>query len=396
MEVHEKYMQRCIDLAALAIGQTSPNPMVGAVVVHNGQIIGEGYHHRYGQAHAEVNAIAAVQNRNLLKESTLYVSLEPCNHYGKTPACTDLILRVGIPRVVIAVQDPFPKVNGSGIQRLRTEGVEVITGVMQKEAEYQNRRFFTFHCAKRPYIILKWAQTVDGFLDVKRGISGGEEIGSFSEPLRISNEFSRYWLHRWRSEEDAILIGTQTALLDDPALTVRAWEGKNPVRVVLDRSSRLPAHLTIFTDSSALTWIMTDQHLHAQVSKRFADAAHVRVFGIDFSQADDPEVGVVAQLLHLLYEHNIQSLIIEGGGHLLQSFLDEGAWDEIRIFNASKTLNQLQKSRTSNLAAEDEDKEGIAAPRIRGEHEIERTILGDNELWISYKNFWSSSKRSMQ
>lgn len=397
MGVHETYMQRCLDLAALAIGETSPNPMVGAVVVYNDHIIGEGYHHRCGEPHAEVNAIASVKDLSLLKDSTLYVSLEPCNHVGKTPACTDLILRVGIPRVVVAVQDPFPKVNGSGIERLRSAGVEVITGVLQQEAAHQNRRFFTYHCAKRPYIILKWAQSADGFLDAKRSATVGIGENNPDGPVRISNEWTRYWLHRWRSEEDAIMVGTQTALLDNPTLTVRAWEGRNPVRIVPDRTLKLPSGLNLFEDASALTWLITDQHLVQQASDKFAGYGHVRVFGMDYTQANDPEVGLIAQWMHLLYEQGIQSLLVEGGAQLLQSFLEAGAWDEIRIFESRKTLHQLQHAMNEScIPAADLEVAGVSAPRIPQGLIPDISTIGDNELRVYYNTVFNSSNCSMQ
>lgn len=369
-------MNRCLDLAALAEGETSPNPMVGAVVVHQDRIIGEGYHHRCGEAHAEVNAIASVQNRELLKDATLYVSLEPCNHVGKTPACTDLILKVGIPRVVVAVQDPFPKVNGSGIERLRKEGVEVITGVLESEAALQNRRFFTFHRAKRPYIILKWAESADGFLDGLRPASGMGISNKSEGAFRISNEWTRILLHRWRSQEDAIMVGTQTALMDNPALTARVWEGKNPVRIVPDRTLRLPEDLTLFSDASAQTWLITDARLLAKAQERFEHRSHIQVFGIDVNSPADPRTGILAQMLHLLYEQNRQSLLVEGGRELLLSFLELGLWDEIRIFRAPAVF--LNK--------------GVSAPPVPKGFTRNTRWVSDNEWITIYNTLFSSSR----
>lgn len=420
-EEHEKYMRRCLELAALGLGHTSPNPMVGAVVVHQGRIIGEGYHHRCGEAHAEVNAIAAVQDLTLLKEATLYVSLEPCNHQGRTPACTDLILRTGIPRVVLAIQDPFPKVNGSGIERLRANGVEVTVGILAAEAEHLNRRFFTYHRHKRPYVVLKWAQTRDGYLDALRPVfrknvtSETEVIG---KALRISNDQSRYWLHRWRSEEDAILVGTQTAYLDNPSLTVRFWDGRNPIRLVLDRSLRLPLQLELFADASALTWVITDRQNKERASERFAGLSHVRVFDLDFSEVAKSPEGLVSPLLHLLYRQEIQSLLVEGGAQVLNGFLKSGDWDEIRIFKARKTLASalsissasgssvpsssvlsLSSSSSSvtcssvpgasvpdSLEGVDASVEGVKAPDVKEFVPQEKYNLGDNALWVYYRS----------
>ena len=238
----EKFMLRCHDLARLGIARTAPNPMVGCVIVLDEKIIGEGYHRKCGEAHAEVNAINSVSNHELLKKSTLYVSLEPCSHYGKTPPCTDLIISKKIPRVVIGCVDSFSEVSGRGIKKLKQAGCDVIVGVLENESRELNKRFFTFNEKKRPYIILKWAQTLDGFIDIIR--TDENQIA----PTWISNEHSRMLVHKWRSHEDAIMVGTNTAEKDNPSLNVRDWDGKNPLRVVLDRQLRLNEKLNLFNN----------------------------------------------------------------------------------------------------------------------------------------------------
>ena len=246
----ELYMMRCLQLAAMAEGQTSPNPMVGAVIVYDGRIIGEGYHHRAGEPHAEPNAIASVADESLLKEATMYVSLEPCSHWGKTPPCADLIVRKGLKRVVIATLDPNPKVAGRGVKILQDAGIEVVVGVMEEEARWLNRRFMTVQEKRRPYVILKWAETVDGIIDVCRKEKG-------SGPIKISNSVTKTLNHQVRVEEDAIMVATKTALLDDPHLTVTKWTGRNPVRVLLDRTLRVPMDYRIF-DDAARTIVFTN------------------------------------------------------------------------------------------------------------------------------------------
>ena len=230
-------MERCLQLAKLGAGHVAPNPMVGSVLVYENRIIGEGYHRKYGEAHAEVNCIASIDDQDIqfIERSTLYVSLEPCAHYGKTPPCSDLIIRKKIPRVLIGCRDPFKEVNGKGIEKLEAAGVNVVTGILEKNCKELNRRFFIFHTKKRPYIILKWAQTSDKKIAVNS-----------DKPLKISNEFTNRLVHKWRSEEAAILVGTNTALADDPLLTNRLWSGKNPVRLVIDKELKLPAGAKIF------------------------------------------------------------------------------------------------------------------------------------------------------
>lgn len=310
----EIYMARCLQLAAMAEGETSPNPMVGAVVVHDGVIIGEGYHHRAGEPHAEPNAIASVRDGSLLTEATLYVSLEPCSHYGKTPPCAELIISKGIKRVVIAVLDPNPKVSGRGIRMLQDAGIEVTTGVLEREARRLNRRFFMLHENGRPYVILKWAQTANGYIDVLRTVRG-------NGPVKISNSITKTLNHQVRAEEDAIMVATRTALLDDPHLTVTKWAGRNPLRVVLDRECKIPAGARIF-DSAAKTVVFTSA---AGFEHRPEVAENVEFIIIDFAGS------LPRQVLRHLAMRGILSVIIEGGTQWLQTFIDSGLWDEARI-----------------------------------------------------------------
>lgn len=302
-------MQRCIELGLRGAGFVAPNPMVGSVLVYEDRIIGEGYHQQYGQTHAEVNCIRSVtpHNQHKIAASTLYVSLEPCAHFGKTPPCADLIIAHKIPSVVIGCRDPFPAVNGKGIEKLLAAGISVTVPVMEKECRKLNRRFFTFHEKRRPYIILKWAQTTNG------RIAGGSE-----ERLHISGEFSNRLVHRWRSEEAAILVGTQTALLDNPQLNNRLWSGASPVRIVLDRGLKLPSDQHLF-NGKARTIVLNDQ-------KQETD-------GLLQYHRLDGRGSVASQLANALYELNIQSVLVEGGARLLQSFIDEGLFDEVRIIS---------------------------------------------------------------
>ncbi len=313
-DIHETYMHRCIALANLALGHTAPNPVVGAVLVYDGKIIGEGYHEHYGQAHAEVNCIRSVKKEDepLISQSTLYVSLEPCSHYGKTPPCTNLIIEKKIPKVVIGCRDPFIEVNGKGIEKLKAAGVETVVGILEDECIDANKRFLTFHTKHRPYVILKWAQSAD------HKLSGTDHSRIF-----ISNEFSNRLVHKWRSEEAAILVGTNTALYDDPSLTTREWAGKNPTRIVVDMGLRLPQSLKLF-DRQARTIV-------------FNTIKHEEQENILYYQVTS-DVSLVHQVTHALYQMNIQSVIIEGGATLLQSFIDEDIWDEARII----TNNELQ------------------------------------------------------
>lgn len=323
VEVENKYMARCISLARGGAGCVAPNPMVGAVVVHQGKIIGEGYHRKYGEAHAEVNAIASVRDESLLKEATMYVSLEPCSHYGKTPPCAELIIKKQIPRVVIGCLDPFPEVSGRGVRMLREAGVEVVTGVMEKEAWELNRVFMTFQEKRRPYIYLKWAQSADGFLDRLR-------TDNSSPAVVLSSPETMRRVHRLRADVAAIMVGTQTALLDNPSLTVRHWAGKSPVRVVLDRTLRIPSHYHLF-DGTVKTLVFTT----------VADAIsreNVEYVTIDFSQP------VLPQVMHELYIRKLNSLMVEGGATLLGHFLKEGLWDQMLVETAPVSLESGVKA----------------------------------------------------
>ncbi|HRS53852.1 MAG TPA: bifunctional diaminohydroxyphosphoribosylaminopyrimidine deaminase/5-amino-6-(5-phosphoribosylamino)uracil reductase RibD, partial [Bacteroidales bacterium] len=247
------YIRRCFDLARLGMGKVAPNPMVGCVIVNGNKIIGEGYHQEYGGYHAEVNAINSVIDKDLLKTAVLYVNLEPCAHYGKTPPCTDLIISSQIPKVVISNVDPFEKVAGKGINKLRAAGISVIVGVLKQDGKELNKRFFTFCEQKRPYIILKWAQSLDGFIDKER--NSNEKLKG---PTWITGDFFKKVVHKWRAEEQAIMVGTNTAINDNPKLTVREVPGKNPLRIVIDRVLKLPHNLNLF-DSSTPTLVLTEQ-----------------------------------------------------------------------------------------------------------------------------------------
>ena len=308
MPDHEFYMQRCLDLAIKGAGSVAPNPMVGSVLVFKDRIIGEGWHQRFGEAHAEVNCISSVreEDRQLINSSVLYVSLEPCAHFGKTPPCTDLIIRHKIKQVVIACPDPFDEVNGKGIEKLKAAGIDVVVGVLEKDARTLNRRFFTFYQQHRPYIILKWAQTADHFMAHESG----------RPRLLISNELSNRLVHQWRCQESSILVGTATVLADNPSLTTRLWPGASPMRLILDLSLRLPPTLHVF-DQTAKTIIFN--------KLREGEEGNLRYYKISESE------NLVPLILHVLYELKIQSVMVEGGARLLQSFLNEGCWDEARV-----------------------------------------------------------------
>ncbi len=320
MLFHEQFIRRCFDLAANGMGSVSPNPLVGCVIVHNNRIIGEGWHKKYGGPHAEVNAVASVEDQSLLSSSTVYVNLEPCSHHGKTPPCADMLIAHRVKKVVISNVDSNELVSGKGIEKLRKAGIEVETGVLEEEGRYLNRRFFTFMEQHRPYIILKWAQTSDGFIS-----------RSNQETSPISNELSKKLVHRWRSEEDAFLVGTQTAAVDNPRLNVREWEGRDPVRVVIDRSSRLDPSLHLF-DGSQPTIVIKD----------------------------------IEGGIEELYERKIQSLVVEGGATTLNLFIAAGLWDEARVF-----------------ISDQEFQEGVKAPVITGEPVI--TDIKNDKLLV-YQN----------
>jgi len=308
-------MKRCVELARLGAGSVAPNPMVGCVIVHRGKIIGEGFHQKHGEAHAEVNAINAVNRPEFLKESTLYVSLEPCAHHGLTPPCSDLIVQKQIPRVVIGTIDPFSEVAGKGIEKLRKAGIEVEVGFLEKECRELNKRFFTFHEKKRPYVILKWAQTLDGFIDIDRNRK------DFGEPTWITGDLALRLVHKIRSEENAILVGTNTAEKDNPSLTVRHWTGKNPLRAVIDKNLRLSPALNLF-DGTSETLVFN--------AKKNDLTANTEWIKIDFEQEITP------QILTTLHHRKILSLIVEGGKRLLEGFIRQNLWDEAHVFIGNK------------------------------------------------------------
>ena len=310
MNIHEKYMKRCIDLAKNGFGQTYPNPMVGCVIVHDDKILAEGWHRKAGEAHAEVNAINNLKDENLIKNATLYVSLEPCSHFGKTPPCADLIIEKGFKKVVIGTADPFAKVKGRGIKKLMDKGCKVILGVLEDECLELNKRFMMFHQHQRPYVILKWAESADGFLSP---FEYGKDQNK--EPVWLTNSYSKQLLHQWRSEEQAIMVGTHTALMDNPALTTRLWGGSNPLRVVIDKDLKIPQNANIFSDEVE-TLVFTKQ-ANAKYDNVKAQYCHLNT-----------EHSVILQILKELHKRNIQSLIVEGGRHTLQSFIDANLCDE--------------------------------------------------------------------
>lgn len=349
MNFDEKYLLRCLELAKNGLGNVAPNPMVGCVIVFDGKIIGEGYHQEYGKAHAEVNAIHSVKDKTLLKKSTLYVNLEPCAHFGKTPPCANLIVEHHIPRVVIGCVDSFSEVSGKGIEKLKNAGIDVSVGVLEKESLELNKRFFTFHNKKRPYIILKWAETKDGFIDVQRinEIAGQTHIEIDNW---ITSPLSKQLVHKWRSEEAAIMVGTNTALNDNPQLNVREWKGKNPTRVVVDLHDRLPQNLYVFDKSiPTLVFSLTKQEQENNLT---------------FVKINDPK-NLIQEVLDELYKRNIQSIIIEGGATLLQSFIDLNYWDEARIFVGNRKFTT-----------------GLKAPSLKGNLKTEELIDVDRLKWI--------------
>jgi diaminohydroxyphosphoribosylaminopyrimidine deaminase / 5-amino-6-(5-phosphoribosylamino)uracil reductase len=362
-------MHRCLELARLGMGNVAPNPMVGAVLMHNDKIIGEGYHKKYGEAHAEVNCINSVKKEHgsFIAESTLYVSLEPCAHFGKTPPCADLIIQHKIPKVVIGCRDPFVQVNGKGIEKLKAARVEVEVGILEEECKYINKRFFLFHTQHRPYIILKWAETADKKIAVPSNSPGRGEPNTQSQLLQeifdynkdsnlskvsvqmasptggsrkgasrllISGELANRLVHKWRSEEMAICVGTNTALFDDPSLTTRLWPGGNPVRVVIDMHLRLPKSLKLF-DGSTPT-IVFNLHQHNLPFEKIS-VADFKSIGVGYYQVTE-DVSLVHQMMNALYRIGIQSVMIEGGAQLLQSFIDENIWDEARVITNEELI----------------------------------------------------------
>jgi diaminohydroxyphosphoribosylaminopyrimidine deaminase/5-amino-6-(5-phosphoribosylamino)uracil reductase len=339
------YMQRCFELALKGAGSVAPNPIVGAVLVYNNRIIGEGYHEKYGEAHAEVNCIksVSVEDRHLIQSATLYVSLEPCAHYGKTPPCSQLIIDQKIPKVVIACSDPFLKVNGRGIENLKEAGIDVEFGILEMEAKELNKQFFVFHEKKRPYLILKWAETANHYI-----------ASDSEERLLISNDLSNRLVHRWRSEEDAIMVGTNTALKDNPTLTNRHWSGKNPIRILIDQHLKLPASSNLL-QGDATTIIFNELKTETIDYLIYAQ--------IDFTNY------VIEQILEYCFAFPIQSILVEGGAKLLQSFIDSGIWDEARVIQ------------NTNLTVE----KGLAAPVLKDHVLAESFSLATDTIFF-YRN----------
>ena len=325
---NEKYMERCLALAGKGLGRVAPNPMVGSVIVVGDKIIGSGYHERYGGPHAEVNAINSVANKELLKKSTLFVNLEPCSHYGKTPPCADLIIKYKIPCVVVGCTDTFSKVNGQGIKKLKRAGIDVKVGILEEKCRILNKTFFTYHEKGRPYIILQWAQTIDGFIDRKR------TVGSAKKPLQVSGKQSKILTHTWRSQTDAVMVGTNTVLLDNPRLTTRMVKGKNPLRIAIDRDLKIPEKFNLL-DRTTPTIIFT--------TKNVASKHNLEFVKINFKK------NIIPQILKELYKRKIQSVIIEGGAQTLNSFIKAKLWDEMRVFKANKKINTGVKASVINL-----------------------------------------------
>lgn len=343
VKIHEKYIQRCIELAKNGLGTTYPNPMVGSVIVYNDMIIGEGWHKKAGEPHAEVNAINSVKDKSLLQKATIYVSLEPCSHFGKTPPCCDLIIKNKIPNVVIGSVDPNIKVAGNGIKKLIEAGANVTVGVLETECYDLNKRFFTFHQKKRPYIILKWAETKDGF------IAPIEKLEQ--KPVWITNPYSRQLVHKWRTEEQAILVGTQTVIDDNPKLDARDWFGNNPIRLVIDQNNRIPKDSHIFDNQ-------TKTIIFSKIKTEIAEENTIFEV-IDFEQ------NIAQQIIVILYKYQIQSVIIEGGKQTLQTFIDANLWDEARIFIGNSLFNT-----------------GTKAPKLLLK-DFKRDIIDTDELLIS-------------
>ncbi len=349
VNIHEKYIKRCIQLAKNGLGTTYPNPLVGSVIVLNDKIIGEGWHKKAGEPHAEVHAINAVKDKSLLKKATIYVSLEPCSHFGKTPPCANLIVESGIKKVVIGIIDSNSKVSGKGVKHLMENGCKVVVGVLEQECYNLNKRFFTYHKYKRPFIVLKWAETADGFIDKLRNEN------SDNSPNWISNSYSQQLVHKMRAEEQAILVGTNTALNDNPSLTVRNWTGENPFRIVLDKNAKIPANYNLL-DAAAKTIVFSEV-------KHIIDSYQNIIFErIDFSK------NVPEQICKVLYNYEIQSVIIEGGKQTLQSFIAANLWDEAVVFIGAIKFN-----------------EGLKAPKFKKAPFKTLSIL--NDTLNMYKNY---------
>ena len=344
-----KFMRRCLELASKAEGLTYPNPMVGSVIVHDGKIVGEGYHLKAGEPHAEVNAINSVSEKAKLKSSTLYVNLEPCSHFGNTPPCADFIISNSIPRVMIGTVDTSEKVSGQGLIRLRDAGCEVITGVVEDECRRLNRRFFTFHEKKRPYITLKWAQSADGYLDISRSEDHK------TEPTWITGKPERVLVHKWRASEQAILVGAGTVRADDPRLNVREWKGTQPLRIILSSSGSLNKESVVNETNS--TVVVFTHNTDADIS----NAVKVKL---------NDNVPSALQIAEYLFSAGIQSLLIEGGAKVLNHFISNGLWDEARVFSGENYF-----------------KGGVKAPLIHGAL-LSRTIFSGSSLEI-YLRDWN-------
>jgi diaminohydroxyphosphoribosylaminopyrimidine deaminase/5-amino-6-(5-phosphoribosylamino)uracil reductase len=347
----EKYMRRCLELAMLAMGNTYPNPVVGSVIVHNDRIIGEGYHIKYGEAHAEVNAIESVKDKSLLKDSTLYVNLEPCAHYGKTPPCSNRIVEEGICRVVIGTADTSNKVSGKGVDILQKGGCDVTMGVLEEECRELNKRFFTFHEKKRPYIVLKWAQTLDGYIDKDR--KPDDPI----QPSWITNQVSKRLVHRWRTQEQAILVGSRTAMKDDPSLNVREWKGKNPLRFLVDKDFELNSSYKLIHDQEQ-TIVFVDENVVQDRLDKYANYP-VKFVRLDFSD------NLLSQMMSYFHQKEILSIIIEGGAITTNQFLKENLWDEARIFIGDKFF-----------------KSGIKAPGMPQKNPVEKLEIKNTKLYL--------------
>ena len=345
----ELYMKRCLELAEMGNGQVSPNPLVGCIIVSGGKIIGEGFHQKYGQAHAEVNAIRSVTDKygekasELLKNAIAYVSLEPCAHFGKTPPCADLLIRHQLKKVVIGNRDPFADVDGKGIEGLKNAGIEVISGVLEKECSFVNRRFFTRIAQQRPYIILKWARTANGFFAPK----------NFTQQW-ISGPLAKKLVHKWRTEEDAILVGKQTAIADNPALSAREWPGKNPIRIAIDRKLEIPSTHQLY-NTDAKTIIFNEQKTSVEGN-------------IHFIEMEDMQYYLPQKIAYQLYLMDVQSVIIEGGANILNQFISSGLWDEARVFNSTASWDT-----------------GIHSPQINGK--ITSVTQIDKDQLTIYENY---------
>ena len=347
---HEKYIQRCLELAKKGIGTTRPNPSVGAVIVCKNKIIGEGFTSPYGGPHAEVNAINSVQNQDLLKEATIYVTLEPCSHHGKTPPCADLIINKEIPNIVIGCVDTNSLVAGKGIERLKKAGRNVTVGVCEEACKEHHKRFFTVQNKKRSYVILKWAETKDGFI---APLTKEEQ-----KPVWISNKYSQQLVHKWRSEEHTILVGTNTVIADNPSLTVRSWSGNNPIRIVIDKTLRISTEATVF-DGNIKTIIITEKKEDKREKRK--EKQNVIYETIDFSSQ------IAKQICEVLHKHQIQSVIIEGGAQTLQTFINENLWDEAKVFIGDINI-----------------KEGVKRPVFNAKPSSEEKI--DNDILRIYRN----------